>query len=174
MNRAEAAALARAAAAEKRGSVEERFWRKVDRRGKDECWPWVASVRRKDEGYGAFWLDGRHQPASRVAFLLSGNTIPHGLVVCHRCDTPQCCNPSHLFVGTQKQNNDDKVLKRRHACGERHGMARLTDAQRAEILSHMPAPGIRSKVGVNRQLAKRFGITTQYVSELFWKHRRST
>lgn len=170
MNRAEAAIVARAAAAAKLGTVEERFWRKVDKRGPDECWPWLASVRRKDEGYGAFWLEGRHQPANRVALMISGRQVAGEMVVCHRCDNPRCCNPAHLFVGSPKENNDDKVRKNRHSHGERHGMARLTDAERAEILSHMPERG-RSKVGVNRALAERFGITTQYVSELFWKHR---
>lgn len=38
-----------------------RFWSKVQKT--DTCWLWSAAVRRKDDGYGAFWLDGRHQPA---------------------------------------------------------------------------------------------------------------
>lgn len=153
--------------------VSERFWSKVDVRGEDECWPWKAAERKKGDGYGAFWLDGRHQPAGRVALELSGTNVPEGMHVCHKCDNPPCCNPKHLFVGTHQENNQDKVRKGRHAHGERNGNAKLTSAQVAEIRSYRP-PGVkRVKPGVPQMLAERYGITRQYVSEIFkgsWKN----
>jgi hypothetical protein len=169
MNRIEAAVIARAAKAAKQAPLEQRFWSKVERLGPDECWPWKASVRNKKEGYGAFWLEGRHQPSNRVALVLSGVEVPEGMVACHRCDNPRCCNPAHLFVGTPKQNNDDKVAKRRHAHGERHGCAKLTDEQVAEIRSLRV--GRKLPPGIAQQFAERFGITKQYVSELFTSKR---
>lgn len=173
MNRIEAAVIARAAKAEKTGTPQERFWQKVDKKGPDECWPWTAAVRNPKEGYGAFWLDGRHQPANRVALLFSGVDVPSGMVACHRCDNPGCCNPAHLFPGTPKANNDDKVAKRRHAAGDSHGMAKLTQQQVAEIRAHRP-PGVkRLAPGIAERLAERYGVTKQYISELFkrnWGH----
>ena len=173
MNRIEAAVIARAAKAEKTGTPQERFWQKVDKKGPDECWPWTAAVRNPKEGYGAFWLDGRHQPANRVALLFSGVDVPKGMVACHRCDNPGCCNPAHLFPGTPKANNDDKVAKSRHAAGDSHGMAKLTQQQVAEIRSHRP-PGVnRLAPGIAGRLAERYGVTKQYISELFkrnWEH----
>ena len=167
MNRIEAAVIARAAKAEKTGTPQERFWQKVDKKGPDECWPWTAAVRNPKEGYGAFWLDGRHQPANRVALLFSGVDVPSGMVACHRCDNPGCCNPAHLFPGTPKANNDDKVAKRRHAAGDSHGMAKLTQQQVAEIRAHRP-PGVkRLAPGIPERLAERYGVTKQYISELF-------
>ena len=105
----------------------DRFWSKVEKRGADECWPWMAAVRRKDEGYGAFWFKGRHHPAPRIAAILSGATVPLGFVVCHRCDNPRCCNPAHLFIGRPQDNDADRVAKGRQAKGARNGHAKLTD-----------------------------------------------
>ena len=111
----------------------ERFWSKVDIKSDNECWPWTAAVRNKKEGYGAFWYHGRHHPAQRIALFLSTGVLETILEVCHKCDNPGCCNPSHLFTGTHKENNDDKVAKKRHAFGERCGTSLLTEKQVLEI-----------------------------------------
>lgn len=82
---------------------EERFWEKVDRSGGPEaCWPWVALT--SGSGYGAFQLDGRLQYAHRVAYEQMIGPIPPRVFVCHRCDTPSCVNPAHLFLGTEAVN----------------------------------------------------------------------
>lgn len=161
MSRADGAAKARAAKAAKQPSLPERFWSKVDRLHGDGCWPWTACVRNKDEGYGAFWLCGRHRPAHRIAWELTNGPITDPeMVVCHRCDNPPCCNPAHLFLGTALENNNDKVAKRRHPTGERHHFAILTAEEVAEIRA---APKYR---GYRLPLAEKFGVRLQLITEI--------
>lgn len=92
-------------------AVEERFWAKVDRRGPDECWEWRAGKNRT--GYGLFGVDKGSKLSHRIALRFSGVDVPDGMFVCHRCDNPPCCNPAHLFLGTQFDNMRDCSAKGR-------------------------------------------------------------
>lgn len=92
---------------------EQRFWPKVDKRGPDDCWPWLASD--DGHGYGAFWDGDRVTKASRFAYALVHGPIPDGIDILHRCDNPPCCNPAHLFAGTAKDNIQDMLSKGRYS-----------------------------------------------------------
>jgi hypothetical protein len=95
----------------------ERFWARVDKSGEpDTCWPWTGA---KSGEYGALAVldeNGawRRRPAHRVSYELVNGAIPNGMLVCHRCDNPPCVRPDHLFLGTHKDNSDDKVAKGRN------------------------------------------------------------
>lgn len=90
----------------------ERFWSKVDKRGADECWPWMGATQSK--GYGQFSYGGRPRLATHIAWLLSRGELPGaGQCVCHSCDVPRCVNPAHLFIGTQADNMRDMQRKGR-------------------------------------------------------------
>lgn len=92
----------------------ERFWEKVDIKSEDECWEWNACT--YHHGYGKFALT-RSNPvyAHRVAYELTYGAIPDDLLICHSCDNRRCCNPHHLFTGTQKDNMQDCKAKGRNS-----------------------------------------------------------
>ncbi len=88
------------------------FWSKVDiRQEKKSCWNWNGAKKRT--GYGNVRIDKKYKLAHRVAFELSTCSIPNGMIVCHVCDNPSCCNPSHLMLGTAKSNASDMLIKNR-------------------------------------------------------------
>jgi len=165
-----------------------RFWPKVRIRGLDECWPWTAG--KVASGYGAFYLgsrsDGtrRQLSASRIAWTLAHGPVPLGMLVCHHCDNPDCCNPLHLFLGTPADNIRDAARKGRTASGERngshthperlargerHGLAKLTEAQVREIRARYAAGGVSQS-----QLAREYGMARTTISSIVrretWAH----
>ncbi len=90
-----------------------RFWSRVDRSGGSKaCWPWRGS---SGGDYGQFLApDGSAHKAHRLAYELThGSTIMPGLLACHHCDNPPCCNPAHIFIGTRQDNARDMHRKGR-------------------------------------------------------------
>lgn len=88
--------------------AKERFLAKVDRRGDDECWPWLS--RTLPGGYGIFYLKGEWLYAHRVAYEFFAGPIPEGLTIDHvranGCTRRDCVNwLTHLEPVTQKENN---------------------------------------------------------------------
>ena len=149
-----------------------RYHAKVDRRGPDECWLWTGSRRgRKQYGqYGCFSVNGKLVGAHRFGYELLIGPIPDGIYVLHRCDTPLCQNPAHWFLGTPRDNSQDREQKGRHipARGEQDGNAKLTESTVREI-RNLYASGISQYV-----LARRFSITQATVSQVVrqktWTH----
>ena len=91
----------------------ERFWSKVDIRGKDECWNWTGN--RSEQGYGYITFTNNYVQtylyAHRLAYELEYGVTPY---VCrHTCDNPPCCNPFHLCNGNHQDNSDDMVARGR-------------------------------------------------------------
>lgn len=94
----------------------ERFWEKVEKTA--GCWVWTGS--RVFYGYGNIGGPGnKNIRAHRLSWELHNGPIPNGLCVLHTCDNPGCVRPDHLFLGTQKQNAEDKAQKGR--CNAQRG-----------------------------------------------------
>lgn len=78
------------------------------------CWLWLGGW--DANGYGKVSRNGKViTTAHRLFYFERNGPIPTGLVVCHKCDTPACCNPDHLFLGTYQDNIDDMIRKGRGA-----------------------------------------------------------
>lgn len=135
--------------------VIEQFWNKVHTR--DGCWLWTGMT--ASNGYGQFGPFGQLKSAHRFSWELANDRpVPGGMEVCHRCDNPPCVNPEHLFLGTTLENKRDCVKKNRDRFGERHGNAKLTSADVAEI-RRLRAAGLLLKT-----IAAQFQVTQTTVS----------
>lgn len=155
-------------------TVEERLWLCVDRSGgPDACWLWIGKATHKF-GYGTLWNGKRPDGAHRIAYIVTyGEPPPDKPVICHDCDNPACCNPKHLFPGTQKDNLLDMGRKGRDrwdapALGERNGFSKLTEAKVREIRRR------RAEGEPRKSVAQAFGIAEATVknvtSRRSWKH----
>jgi hypothetical protein len=144
--------------------MQDRFWSKVNT-SNDGCWEWKNALSRK--GYGWFNAGSKSTYAHRVAAFLSGliDSLSTPLHVLHSCDNPKCCNPSHLFVGTNLDNIKDRVQKGRSKApklhGQTNGMAKLCNSQVKEIRGLYFASMFSQS-----QLAKRYGVRQSHVSRI--------
>lgn len=132
------------------------------------CWLWFGATTNK--GYGSFRIEaGKEMGAHRASWLLNRGSIADGMQILHKCDTPACVNPDHLFVGTNLDNMRDRYVKGRydgsHAAGENNFHSKLTAAD---------VRVIRAASGTMREIGKRFGVTGSLVTKIkrrsIWGH----
>jgi hypothetical protein len=95
-------------------SVLDRLMEKVSPEPNTGCWLWVGCADK--DGYGFIRVDGKNIKTHRASIELhSGVKLVPGQLVCHRCDTPSCVNPDHLYVGNNARNQQDAAVRRRGA-----------------------------------------------------------
>ena len=145
-----------------------RFWAKVAVNGRDACWLWRGGVYLNSAmvPYGRMWLHGRTVGSHRIAWTFANGAIPDGMMIMHRCDTPLCVNPRHLFIGTHQDNMQDMEAKGRGnrpraAPGERNGNARLTRRDVRKIRKLYAA-----RLGSYRQIGSMFGVCRQHICRI--------
>jgi predicted XRE-type DNA-binding protein len=132
------------------------------------CWLW--SRYRYLTGYGTVWFDGKNQRAHRVLWELHNGPIPEGMCICHKCDTPGCVNPDHLFLGTHADNVHDRNAKGRAVvpCGNGHWRSRLSEADIPVIHQRL----VRGETQAS--IAEDFGVVKSVISNIVrgeaWKH----
>lgn len=148
-----------------------RFMTKVrvgERRG--DCWIWDGN---KPGGrHGHFCMEGTTVKAHRWIYQFLREPIPDGLVVRHRCDNPQCVNPSHLETGTYADNTADMYMRGRapNRKGSNHPLA---------VLSDEDVRAIRRMAGCGKPqwaIARQYGISRQQAGKIIrresWGHVR--
>ena len=108
------------------------------------CWLWEKAI--DNNGYGR--VSKREDMiglAHRLSYSIFNGSIPKGACVLHRCDTPGCTNPKHLFLGTIADNNRDMADKGRAVggslCGVDHGMVKLSEEDICNIRGRFAAGG---------------------------------
>ncbi len=148
-------------------TFEERFMASIQFEQMSGCWLWERAMFR--DGYGKVDYEGKQARATRASYMHFVGPIPDGHFVLHKCDTPLCVRPDHLFTGTQKQNIADMFAKgRQHdRRGEKQGQSKLTEAQVREIKS------LKGKVGPT-ELGRRYGVNHSAICAIYagktWSH----
>lgn len=144
---------------------------RVDTSHPNGCWVWTLATFRN--GYGQATYGGKKFYAHRLSWVLHNGPIPEGLCVLHHCDNRPCVNPSHLFLGTKKENTHDAQRKGRlkspGARGQRNAKAKLTEDDVRLIL----AEGILKKMAIG-DMARKYEVTPALIRMILrrriWKH----
>lgn len=152
------------------------FWERVRKGSDDECWEWIGY--RTIHGYpnfhyGQVYFEGKQIVAHRAAWIITKGPIPKGILVCHKCDNPPCCNPNHLFLGTHLDNRRDCMQKKRIVAmkGESHGRCILKSDQVIEIRRRYRFRGGKnSTVGLAKEFKVSKPTIQAIISGRLWKH----
>ncbi|MFA5053574.1 MAG: HNH endonuclease [Parcubacteria group bacterium] len=106
--------------------------------------------------------------AHRFSYELAYGPIPKGMFVCHHCDNRACCNPAHMFLGTNADNMADMATKGRSCKGSKSGRAKLTEEQVRELKAQRAAGATQVAI------AKQYGVSRRAIREILagrnWRH----
>jgi len=144
-------------------SVIQRIARRIERRGPDECWPWIG--RHNHKGRAVLPKSRTDtQYAARILWQIIHGRLPKALCVCHHCDNPSCMNMRHLFVGTVLDNNRDMIRKGRSrtpvTAGTGHWKAKLSEPD-VYAVRELVAAGT-----ADADIAKRFGVSREAIRDI--------
>ncbi len=145
---------------------QERIYRMITVDSDTGCWNWRGVLR---GGYGRMVTGSRSdgsrksESAHRYSYRSLVGQIPPEMEVCHHCDNRRCVNPLHLFVGTHKENTNDRDSKGRNRTlrGPENKNATLTWEQVDEIRK-----SFRPRVVTRKMLAKRFGVSEDVIKKI--------
>ena len=144
--------------ARQREELKPRLLRSFVERG--DCWIWTGSSTK--DGYGVLTIGRKQHRAHRVAYQEFVGDIPAGNVVCHRCDTPLCIRPEHLFIGSPKDNTQDMLAKGRRPriAGLDHPNTKISPAERENIKA------LRARGVLLKEIANQYGVSFQLISDI--------
>lgn len=160
-----------------------RFESRISPEPNSGCWLWTGA--HDGRLYGQIFVNGRLLRAHRFSWEVHHGPIPAGAHVCHKCDTPACVNPDHLFIGSAADNMRDAARKGRNGMqrhpsrsrivenrgtliGDQHPNSKLTAQQVAEI-RRLHALGTSQ-----RALARIFPVSAGHIANItrgfVWAH----
>jgi len=148
---------------------EDRFWKKVNKKGEDECWDWTAGL--GNEGYGKFTLNGKSIGSHRCSLFLAHAAQPlnktFGLHTCK--ENKKCCNPNHLYYGDNQDNSNDKKKDNTMCIGILNGNCKLTEEQVREIRQkYIPYKYSLQKLATEYNMSKQ--MIGFIINNKSWKH----
>jgi len=132
----------------------------------DGCHLWSGGL--SGAGYPQIWDGSKLWAGNRLVLTNKlGRPIATGLFALHTCDNRACVNPEHLYEGTQRQNINDMIERKRHAYGERSPRATMSEATALKALR------LRGTMKVPR-LARHLNVSTRAIQHIFqresWTH----
>lgn len=174
-----------------------RFWKKVNKSGNipqhmphlGRCWQWIGGEYHIGKGYGGFWSGKRSVRAHRWIFQQINKGFDSKLLVCHHCDNRGCVRPSHLFQGSNLDNNLDAINKgrdrksfgdnnasrkypERRPRGSAHALSKLVEHQVVHIKQMLLNGQTKAS------LAREFGVSWEVINSIScgrsWKHVKLT
>jgi len=150
----------------KASTIKERFYSKFIVNSENGCWEWTDH--RLAKGYGILKVNDTNKVAHRISYEIHIGPITEGMIICHHCDNPPCVNPSHLFMGTHKDNVIDKKSKGRDIIGEKNGRSKLTEKD-IPVIRRLLSNKVRQI-----DIAKQFALAHRTISAIntghTWKH----
>jgi len=131
------------------------------------CWIWPGPL--FPNGYGRFNIRGKSALAHRISLMLEGLDTK-SLVACHRCDIKSCVNPSHLLLGSQKENMQDCLRKGRFnaPCGDKSGKTKFSNEDVKNIFK------LREKNLLCKEISAKYNVSAACISRILagsrWKN----
>ncbi len=137
-----------------------------------DCWIW--NKLKTQAGYGRIYYEGKDRYAHRLIKTII-DKLPleildnPNIVFRHKCDTPACVNPDHIELGSQLENIEDMIKRKRNAVGSKCHTAKLTEEEVKEIKTLLRDSNVKKQ-----DIAKKFRIAPSTISAIVsgytWKH----
>lgn len=135
------------------------------------CWNYTWYI--NDQGYGRIFYKGRSRAAHRTMLMITSGEERKGYDACHTCDNRKCINPDHLWWGTMRENQADKVKKGRNYTGDQRGSKNPGSKLKEEDI-----PKIREILSTNKyqqkEVAKMFNVSETTITVIKqrknWSH----
>lgn len=148
-------------------AVKDRFWDKVTKT--EDCWNWNGRL--NSYGYGVISLNGKFVKAHRVSYELTHNyKLCPAECILHSCDNPKCVNPHHLRIGTQRDNINDMIVRKRNKFfekGSAHPNSKLSDTDirniKAMLEQKIPQHAIAKQYDICQQTISKINLNERYV-----------
>lgn len=146
----------------------QKFWTLLTKIEPTGCLVWTKG--KCHDGYGNVYAFGKNTGTHRVAWMLTHGPIPEGMKVLHHCDNPPCCNPDHLFLGTDMDNTVDKCSKgrQRGAVGGQNPAAKLDESKVRRIRELLITGQSARSIAIDFMVT---GTTIGYIKKgKTWRH----